>query len=152
MIHRSAQAAFHRCDFPKRRSPRRTRNRDNLPHDFPSGERISAAKIARKTDDFPKWLLSPRGTRAGDDRVPTHVMLRAALKQVASDSTDSLKVPTYRMLLAAWDDRQNSTVLFLHSAVLSKETPLGTIMPRGVLHIYISVKYRDSAQAVHSPR
>ena len=152
MIHRDAQAAFYRYDFPKWRSPRRTRSRGDLPRDFPFGERILAAKTARKTDDFPKWLLSPRGTRAGDDRVPTHVMLRAALKQVASNSTNSLKVPTYRMLRAAWDDRQNSTVLFLHSAVLSKETPLGTIMPRGVLHIYISVKYRDSAQAAHSPR
>ena len=38
-----------------------------------------AAKSARKTDDFPKRLLSPDGTRAGDDRVPTHRMLRAAL-------------------------------------------------------------------------
>ena len=80
MIRRGAQAAFYRSDFPKRRSPRRTRSRGDLPRDFPFGERILAAKTARKTDDFPKWLLSPRGTRAGDDRVPTHVMLREALK------------------------------------------------------------------------
>ena len=80
MIHRGAQAAFYRSDFPKWRSPRRTRSRGDLPRDFPFGERILAAKTARKTDDFPKWLLSPDGTRAGDDRVPTHRMLRAALK------------------------------------------------------------------------
>ena len=80
MIRRGAQAAFYRSDFPKRRSPRRTRSRGDLPRDFPFGERVSAAKSARKMDDFPKRLLSPDGTRAGDDRVPTHRMLRAALK------------------------------------------------------------------------
>ena len=81
MIHRGAQAAFYRSDFPKRRSPRRTRSRGDLPRDFPFGERVSAAKSARKTDDFPKRLLSPDGTRARDNRVPTHRMLRAALKR-----------------------------------------------------------------------
>ena len=80
MIRRGAQAAFYRSDFPKRRSPRRTRSRGDLPRDLPFGERILAAKSARKTDDFPKWLLSPDGTRAGDDRVPRHRMMRAALK------------------------------------------------------------------------
>ena len=47
-----------------------------------SGQSSSAdAKNGAKKRVFPKCLLSPRGTRAGDDRVPTHTMLRAALKQ-----------------------------------------------------------------------
>ena len=50
-----------------------------LPH-F-SGQSSSAdAKNGAKKRVFPKCLLSPRGTRAGDDSVPTHTMLRAALK------------------------------------------------------------------------
>ena len=101
MIHRDAQAAFYRSDFPKRRSPRRTRNRGDLPRDFSFGERILAAKTARKTDDFPKRLLSPRGTRAGDDRVPTHRMLRAALKHPSVFQRVLDRVPTHRMLRAA---------------------------------------------------
>ena len=107
MIHRGAQAAFYRYDFPKRRSPRRTRSRGDLPRDFPFGERVSAAKSARKTDDFPKRLLSPDGTRAGDDRVPTHRMLRAALKPTRTIQVIPLAVPTHRMLRAAWDNKKH---------------------------------------------
>ena len=118
MIRRGAQAAFYRCDFPKRRSPRRTRSRGDLPRDFPFGERVSAAKSAGKTDDFPKRLLSPDGTRAGDDRVPTHRMLRAALKlEHILLNRLCLDVPTHRMLRAAWDNKQNSTVYEKHSAI-----------------------------------
>ena len=93
MIHRDAQTAFLRCVFPKRRNLRRTRNRDDLPCAPPSGKRILTAKTARKTDDFPKRLHSPRGTRAGDDRVPTHIMLRAALKRWRRDQAHHLRCP-----------------------------------------------------------
>ena len=114
MIRRGAQAAFYRCDFPKRRSPCRTRSRGDLPRDFPFGERILAAKTARKTDDFPKRLLSPDGTRAWDDRVPTH-----------------------RMLCAAWDNKQNSTVqkstvlfsyIFCYCIILSNVFPTDSFL------------------------
>ena len=102
MIHRDAQTAFLRCAFPKRRNPRRTRNRDDLPCDLSSEKRILAAKTARKTDDFPKHLRSPYGTRAGDDGVPTHIMLRAALKHdCVSHSTTYNEVPTHIMPRAA---------------------------------------------------
>ena len=51
-----------------------------LPH-F-SGQSSSAdAKNGAKKRVFPKCLLSPRGTRAAGRGVPTHTMLRAALKQ-----------------------------------------------------------------------
>ena len=101
MIHRDAQTAFLRCVFPKRRNPRRIRNRYDLPYDLPSEKRILTAKTARKTDDFPKRLHSPRGTRAGDDRVPTHIMLRAALKHRQIHNPCASMVPTHIMLRAA---------------------------------------------------
>ena len=45
------------------------------------GQSSSAdAKNGAKKCVFPKHLLSPRGTRAAGHRVPTHTMLRAALK------------------------------------------------------------------------
>ena len=53
MIRKDAQTAFLRCVFPKRRNPRRTRNRDDLPRALSSEKRILTAKTARKTDDFP---------------------------------------------------------------------------------------------------
>ena len=50
-----------------------------LPH-F-SGQSSSAdAKNGAKKRVFPKYLLSPRGTRAAGHSVSTHTMLRAALK------------------------------------------------------------------------
>ena len=72
-----------------------------LPH-F-SGQSSSAdAKNGAKKCVFPKCLLSPRGTRAGDDRVPTHIMLRAALKQVGDSCYhEQDAVPTHIMLRAA---------------------------------------------------
>ena len=49
-----------------------------------SGQISSAdAKNGAKKRVFPKRLLSPRGTRAAGHRVPTHTMLRAALKPLS---------------------------------------------------------------------
>ena len=150
MIRRGVQAAFYRYDFPKRRRPRRTRSRGDLPRDFPFGECVSAAKSARKTDDFPKRLLSPDGTRAGDDRVPTHRMLRAALKPPPSwwragksvpthrmlraalkqnrfsPSRIAMFVPTHRMLRAAWDNKKHLSYkgrCFLYAEIIVSAAP-----------------------------
>ena len=68
-----------------------------------SGQISSAdAKNGAKKCVFPKRLLSPRGTRAAGHRVPTHTMLRAALKQLGACTHDNaIQVPTHTMLRAA---------------------------------------------------
>ena len=68
-----------------------------------SGQSSSAdTKNGAKKRVFPKCLLSPRGTRAGDDRVPTHTMLRAALKLCSTHTLlCTTHVSTHTMLRAA---------------------------------------------------
>ena len=139
MIHRDAQTAFLRCAFPKRRNPHRIRNRDDLPCDLSSRKRILAAKTARKTDDFPKRLRSPCGTRAGDDSVPTHIMLRAALKQPRlTTNVERLLVPTHIMPRAALKP--------VSECLITRRIAVPThIMPRAALkhddasHIEVSI-------------
>ena len=99
-----------------------------LPH-F-SGQSSSAdAKNGAKKCVFPKCLLSPRGTRAGDDRVPTHIMLRAALKQQEARLWhQGFDVPTHIMLRAALKPRSppRSEWYFCpntHHAACGIETP-----------------------------
>ena len=72
-----------------------------LPH-F-SGQSSSAdAKNGAKKRVFLKCLLSPRGTRAAGHSVPTHTMLRAALKHQRSRFPKNKHfVPTHTMLRAA---------------------------------------------------
>ena len=68
-----------------------------------SGQSSSAdAKNGAKKRVFPKRLLSPRGTRAAGHRVPTHTMLRAALKPTTNAFMTAFNVvPTHTMLRAA---------------------------------------------------
>ena len=141
MIHRDAQTAFLRCVFPKRRNLCRTRNRDDLPCDLSSGKRILAAKTARKTDDFPKHLRSPRGTRAGDDSVPTHIMLRAALKLLAEDArSDISDVPTHIMPRAALK------LASLHTEIETDGVPTHIMLRAALILDWCSAK-----KALHLP-
>ena len=72
-----------------------------LPH-FSGQSSFADAKNGAKKRVFPKYLLSPRGTRAAGHSVSTHTMLRAALKhQKPQRCRESDRVSTHTMLRAA---------------------------------------------------
>ena len=102
MLRHGRKAAYRRFDFPKRCSPHRTRDSTDGSPAFRGRIHPQTPKTAQKKRVFPKHLLSPRGTRAAGHRVPTHTMLRAALKlgRVEIAGTN-FAVPTHTMLRAA---------------------------------------------------
>ena len=72
-----------------------------LPH-FSGQSSSSDAKNGAKKRVFPKYLLSPRGTRAAGHSVSTHTMLRAALKRRdRARRASPPAVSTHTMLRAA---------------------------------------------------
>ena len=87
MLRHGRKAAFYRFVFPKRCSPHRTRDSADGSPAFRGRVHPPTPKTAQKKRVFPKRLLSPRGTRTAGHRVPTHTMLRAALKPDISHSS-----------------------------------------------------------------
>ena len=102
MLRHGRKAAYRRFDFPKRCSPHRTRDSTDGSPAFRGRIHPQTPKTAQKKRVFPKHLLSPRGTRAAGHRVPTHTMLRAALKHAGTRiGALCYSVPTHTMLRAA---------------------------------------------------